>query len=133
MVYFCCMFFFSSRRRHTRWPRDWSSDVCSSDLIADFYRIGAAADFDDGGGSACGVFEVVREAIGVNRGGRDDEFEIGPARQELREVTEQEINVEAAFMGLINNDRVVFAQFRVALDSAGRAPSGLTLARGVAA
>src|SRR5439155_9126819 len=24
--------FFSSRRRHTRWPRDWSSDVCSSDL-----------------------------------------------------------------------------------------------------
>src|SRR5690625_1930634 len=27
-------FFFSSRRRHTRWPRDWSSDVCSSDLDA---------------------------------------------------------------------------------------------------
>src|SRR5690625_5742799 len=27
-------FFFSSRRRHTRWPRDWSSDVCSSDLPA---------------------------------------------------------------------------------------------------
>src|SRR5437660_9523675 len=25
-------FFFSSRRRHTRWPHDWSSDVCSSDL-----------------------------------------------------------------------------------------------------
>src|SRR5207253_8106091 len=25
----------SSRRRHTRWPRDWSSDVCSSDLRAD--------------------------------------------------------------------------------------------------
>src|SRR5437660_2770171 len=29
------LFFFSSRRRHTRWPRDWSSDVCSSDLEAD--------------------------------------------------------------------------------------------------
>src|SRR2546429_855771 len=27
-----CMFFFSSRRRHTRCSRDWSSDVCSSDL-----------------------------------------------------------------------------------------------------
>src|ERR1041385_4518352 len=25
--------FFSSRRRHTRWSRDWSSDVCSSDLV----------------------------------------------------------------------------------------------------
>src|SRR5882757_11105416 len=27
-------FFFSSRRRHTRYWRDWSSDVCSSDLTA---------------------------------------------------------------------------------------------------
>src|SRR5690348_18339945 len=27
------LFFFSSRRRHTRWTGDWSSDVCSSDLI----------------------------------------------------------------------------------------------------
>src|SRR2546428_6027012 len=27
-------FFFSSRRRHTRSDRDWSSDVCSSDLIS---------------------------------------------------------------------------------------------------
>src|SRR3712207_5238681 len=26
-----CFFFFSSRRRHTRYWRDWSSDVCSSD------------------------------------------------------------------------------------------------------
>src|SRR5690625_6840638 len=33
MVLHCPLFFFfSSRRRHTRWPRDWSSDVCSSDL-----------------------------------------------------------------------------------------------------
>src|SRR5438128_11836274 len=30
-AYVC--FFFSSRRRHTRCYRDWSSDVCSSDLI----------------------------------------------------------------------------------------------------
>src|ERR1041385_231145 len=28
-----CCFFFSSRRRHTRCSRDWSSDVCSSDLV----------------------------------------------------------------------------------------------------
>src|SRR5438876_6730355 len=28
-----CFFFFSSRRRHTRWTGDWSSDVCSSDLL----------------------------------------------------------------------------------------------------
>src|SRR5207245_8147893 len=29
-----CIFFFSSRRRHTRCYRDWSSDVCSSDLYS---------------------------------------------------------------------------------------------------
>src|SRR2546429_4809678 len=34
------LFFFSSRRRHTRCSRDWSSDVCSSDLM------------DNGSGSA---------------------------------------------------------------------------------
>src|SRR5690606_22414129 len=45
MCFMCCLFcffclvlslffffFFSSRRRHTRFSRDWSSDVCSSDL-----------------------------------------------------------------------------------------------------
>src|SRR2546428_10162865 len=31
-------FFFSSRRRHTRSDRDWSSDVCSSDLIPGLVR-----------------------------------------------------------------------------------------------
>src|SRR3989475_7550369 len=32
-LFFICFFFFSSRRRHTRFDCDWSSDVCSSDLI----------------------------------------------------------------------------------------------------
>src|SRR5438552_8095840 len=42
--------FFSSRRRHTRWSGDWSSDVCSSDLevfllqIEDVLRRGRDAD-----------------------------------------------------------------------------------------
>src|SRR5436309_16077200 len=31
-IHFWLFFFFSSRRRHTRFSRDWSSDVCSSDL-----------------------------------------------------------------------------------------------------
>src|SRR5256885_9669203 len=35
-------FFFSSRRRHTRLQGDWSSDVCSSDLLAD--ELGRAID-----------------------------------------------------------------------------------------
>src|SRR6267154_5573922 len=32
-------FFFSSRRRHTRWTGDWSSDVCSSDLLGGLYAL----------------------------------------------------------------------------------------------
>src|SRR2546422_4364571 len=36
----CGFFFFSSRRRHTRCSRDWSSDVCSSDLV--LFQTGAA-------------------------------------------------------------------------------------------
>src|SRR3712207_7027317 len=32
MCFYLSDFFFSSRRRHTRYWRDWSSDVCSSDL-----------------------------------------------------------------------------------------------------
>src|SRR6266487_2215229 len=47
-------FFFSSRRRHTRWTGDWSSDVCSSDLddfaiwIEDTWRVRRAQEPDDG-------------------------------------------------------------------------------------
>src|SRR5256885_6419569 len=33
------VFFFSSRRRHTRLQGDWSSDVCSSDLAFDQHRL----------------------------------------------------------------------------------------------
>src|SRR3712207_7457597 len=40
------LFFFSSRRRHTKYWRDWSSDVCSSDL----HLAGGAID-DLGGGA----------------------------------------------------------------------------------
>src|SRR5256886_10006968 len=32
VAHYCYFFFFSSRRRHTRFDCDWSSDVCSSDL-----------------------------------------------------------------------------------------------------
>src|SRR5690606_41141785 len=41
---------FSSRRRHTRFSRDWSSDVCSSDLITSAPEANSAAT-----NSACGA------------------------------------------------------------------------------
>src|SRR5699024_11864806 len=40
------LFFFSSRRRHTRSKRDWSSDVCSSDLPYSFYQDNELVGFD---------------------------------------------------------------------------------------
>src|SRR5258707_3285383 len=40
MYWVCWPFFFSSRRRHTRYWRDWSSDVCSSDLLWERKLIG---------------------------------------------------------------------------------------------
>src|SRR5690606_39538785 len=42
-VGFLFSFFFSSRRRHTRFSRDWSSDVCSSDLPHDATGVKALA------------------------------------------------------------------------------------------
>src|SRR2546429_4116816 len=38
MDVFSYCFFFSSRRRHTRCSRDWSSDVCSSDLVCTYTK-----------------------------------------------------------------------------------------------
>src|SRR5256885_9768093 len=37
------VFFFSSRRRHTRLQGDWSSDVCSSDLVLSPAKMGASS------------------------------------------------------------------------------------------
>src|SRR2546430_5816299 len=47
----CCNFFFSSRRRHTRFDCDWSSDVCSSDLYGRARMMERCA---WGGSSGCG-------------------------------------------------------------------------------
>src|SRR5438046_7509227 len=58
----CFTFFFSSRRRHTRLVSDWSSDVCSSDLITG-NRIGI------------GLVNVAKTAAGNQRpkpGGNND-------------------------------------------------------------
>src|SRR4051794_41963973 len=77
VVYVSVFFFFSSRRRHTRWTGDWSSDVCSSDLKA---RHGGPADRvgrepRDGGSCGCSRCDRCRSeerrvGKGVDLGGR---------------------------------------------------------------
>src|SRR5688500_20140840 len=44
--YMIVIFFFPSRRRHTRLQGDWSSDVCSSDLRGRGFRVRPDSDFD---------------------------------------------------------------------------------------
>src|SRR3712207_3551455 len=53
-------FFFSSRRRHTRYWRDWSSDVCSSDLVVVFVFVA---------GSFAGAFSMLPGGIGAAEAG----------------------------------------------------------------
>src|SRR5690554_5718054 len=59
LVYFLFFFFFSSRRRHTRCGRDWSSDVCSSDLAfakaIDKREMLSKRIFNLGGSEACRI------------------------------------------------------------------------------
>src|SRR5689334_2239847 len=59
-------FFFSSRRRHTRWNCDWSSDVCSSDLEVIAERVDVLLGGGQlGKGDELGVEHLLPEAAGV--------------------------------------------------------------------
>src|SRR5699024_11471810 len=69
-VVFLFSFFFSSRRRHTRSKRDWSSDVCSSDLEL----CGFDYDIDEyfrracwGNSSSCDIARRTRNGLANNR------------------------------------------------------------------
>src|SRR5699024_11901293 len=57
------LFFFSSRRRHTRSKRDWSSDVCSSDLISRIRVIPATCLRDVGEGERRGPTTGARDRV----------------------------------------------------------------------
>src|SRR5215211_3713411 len=66
-LYFFIFFFFSSRRRHTRSLCDWSSDVCSSDLLAaprleDRHRVRRRRAQGDAGGRVAGPARQVASA-----------------------------------------------------------------------
>src|SRR3712207_7861108 len=85
-------FFVSSRRRHTRYWRDWSSDVCSSDLVEPAERLrqvalvlAAAADLAQQRGLAhrpsgvLGAFDQVEQLLVVLAGAgvRSEERRVG--------------------------------------------------------
>src|SRR2546430_5066103 len=81
-------FFFSSRRRHTRFDCDWSSDVCSSDLSCSFDRegrglghraaaLGAELRAPEDRGAALAAGGGAR--LPARDGGREQRVEIGRA------------------------------------------------------
>ena len=88
-----------------------SSSAARQRAVADLDRVGAAGDLDDRR-RLPPVGEVLGEALGVDGRRGDDQLEVGPARQQLLEVAEQEVDVEAALVRLVDDDRVVAAQRR---------------------
>src|SRR3712207_9099181 len=74
------LFFFSSRRRHTRYWRDWSSDVCSSDLRPQPRRRGRRA------GGAERRRQAARLGPRARRRGRGAARPFAGARSEERRV-----------------------------------------------
>src|SRR2546430_9591996 len=93
----CCgMFFFSSRRRHTRFDCDWSSDVCSSDLpgrhpgrakprdpSGDLKSEKAGKKPDDNAGNGAGAREIPD--------GSDDDVVARRLRQAAQQETDPEL------------------------------------------
>src|SRR3712207_9385494 len=90
-------FFFSSRRRHTRYWRDWSSDVCSSDLVPRDLR-----GPDVRGHDHDAVPEVDRAALRVGQAPvlQDLQEDVEDVRVGLLDLVEQEHAVRLAAHGL---------------------------------
>src|SRR2546430_13583985 len=86
-------FFFSSRRRHTRFDCDWSSDVCSSDLfvLVGLFVLAAGIFFVTGAGPLSPKYRLktyLPDASQLARGApvRLDGVEVGNVRSEERRV-----------------------------------------------
>jgi hypothetical protein len=56
------------------------------------------------------------EPLCVDRGGGDDQLEVRTPGEQRGQVAEQEVDVQAAFVGLVDDDRVVAGELAVALD-----------------
>src|SRR3712207_9432453 len=102
------VFFFSSRRRHTRYWRDWSSDVCSSDLVWERVRekgfpfdvTGIRAPDADG--------TVLFEVPDAKSGGPDYPAVMGMSRPELARI----LHDRAAEVGVKLRYGITFTELR---------------------
>ena len=79
--------------------------------VTHLYWITAATDLHDRR-----TAEMFSEALRIQRCRSNDELEITAARQQLLKITQQEIDIQAALMRLVDDDGVVFFQQPIALD-----------------
>ena len=87
--------------------------------VAHLDRVGTPAHLDDRR-----TVEHLREALDVDRRRRDHDLEVGSAGEELLEVPQQEVDGEAALVGLVDDHRVVARQVAVVVDLAEQQPVG---------
>src|SRR6266542_6104604 len=142
-----CVFFFSSRRRHTRCYRDWSSDVCSSDLgllvvLSKGYMRARLLSFVDPWHDAqVGGYQIVQAQIGLGSGGLFGDG-LGQGVQKIHYLPEAHTDMIFAVigeeLGLIGATVVILAYaaftwagVKVALES--KDPFGKRLAAGLTA
>ncbi|VVO42332.1 hypothetical protein PS704_06007 [Pseudomonas fluorescens] len=78
--------------------------------VPGFHREGAAGNFDNRR-----IVEVLGEALQIDGRRGNDDFQVRTTGQQGFQVTEQEVNVEAAFVGFVDDDRVVALEVTVVL------------------
>ena len=83
--------------------------------VAHLDREGATRDLDDRRRSSPGIGEVLGEALGVDGRRGDDQLQVGPPGQQSFQVPEQEVHVQAALVGLVDDQGVVLLEHPVAL------------------
>ncbi len=105
--------------------------VAVQGAVADLDGVGAPRHLDHRHG-ASGRREVVGEPLRVDGRRGDDDLEVGAAGQQAFEVAEEEVDVEAPLVGLVDDDRVVAAQVAVALQLREEDPVGHHLDQRVA-
>ena len=80
-------------------------------VVDNFYRVTAPGDFH-----YRGIIEVAGKFFHIDGCRGNDNFQVRPLGQQVFQVAEQKINIQASLVGLINNQGVVFAEVAVILD-----------------
>ena len=96
--------------------------------IANLDRIGSARDFNDGG-----TIKMFREALRIDGCRGDDDFQVGALGHQLLHIAQQEIDVEAALVRLVDDQRVVMPEAVVVVGFRQQDAIGHDLDEGVVA